>query len=294
MMNCSALEPSFKKPITAKGVIVPIVKYLVLALFSVIFLFPFIIMICYSVLPNNEALTQVLISKKGIINLGTYVSIFTNSLYIRYFLNTMLVSTLASVGTAVSSALCAYGFSKLNFTGKNVAFAVVLGTMMLPAIAIQIPLYTVYSKIGWSNTILPLWVPACFGGGAINIFLMTQFMKGIPNDISNAAKIDGASAFRIFYKILVPLCIPVFLFVLVSAFMASWNDFATPLLFIRKREMYTLALGIYKDYGGAISSSNLPNMSMAAGIVMMVPCMILFFVFQKYLIEGVAVTGLKG
>lgn len=292
MENVNTIK--YKNKISCGKVISYFFKYFFLILLAAVFLLPFFIMVCYSFLPDKDALRQILFSSDGIINIGTYVKILSNSKYLGYLKNTVIVSLVASAGTAISSSLCAYGFAKLKFSGQKTIFAIVLGTMMLPSIAIQIPLYTFYSKIGWTNSLYPLWVPACFGGGATNIFLMTQFMKGIPNDVSNAAKIDGANSFKIFWAIMVPLCIPIFLFVFVNSFMGSWNDFATPLLFVKKASMYTLALGIYKDYGGEINVNNLPNTSMAAGIIMMIPCVILFFIFQKQLIEGVAVSGVKG
>jgi len=277
-----------------KTIPLKILQYIILAVVSVFFLFPIIVMICYSILPDGETYDAVLFSKDGIINIGTYIEILTNTDYLLYLKNSIIVGILCSFGIPVSAALCAYGFSKINFVGKKAVFSIMLATMMIPSIVTQIPLYLVYTKLHLSNTLLPLWLPSWCGGGATNIFLMTQFMKGIPNDLNNAAKIDGAGTFRIFWNMMIPLCLPIFLYVTVMAFMGSWNDFMTPLLYINNKAKYTLSLGIYFDYGKIGMSGTLPNIAMAAGAVMMLPCTVLFFVFQKYLIEGVTLSGLKG
>lgn len=277
----------------AEKIVVTAVKYLLLAAFSIFFIFPFVIMICYSFLTDSESLQQVLISPSRTFYVGAYIRILQNTKYLGYLKNSVITSVLAAIGSALCSSLCAYGFAKLEFKGKNTMFGIVLATMMIPSIVTQIPLFRVYQKLGFMDTLLPLWLPACFGGGATNIFLMTQFMRGIPNDLNNAAKIDGAGSFRIFAVMMIPLCLPIFLYVLVTAFMGTWNDYMTPLMFVTNPAKFTLSLGIMQDYG-KITASSTPNYSMAAGFIMMLPCLVLFFAFQKYLIEGVTVTGLKG
>jgi len=174
-------------------------------------------------------------------------------------------------------------------------FGIVLATMMLPAIAIQIPLYIIFNMFGWIGTLLPLSLPNILGGGAINIFLLRQFMKGIPADLTNAAKIDGASAFRIYAAIVMPLCWPVVGYIMVSTFIGVWNDFMGPLIYLQgNKAAYTLAVGIYYKFMGTLSKSNYPNQQMAVGVLMCLPPAILFFLFQKQLVEGVVMTGLKG
>ena len=142
-----------------------IISYLFLAVLSLFFLFPFIVMVCLSVLPDSEINLQVLISPSGTLNLGTYIRILTpGSDYMRYLMNTLLVALITTVGIPLVSSLCAYGFAKLDFKGKNAMFGIVLSTMMIPAVISIVPLYTIYAKLGWINTLYPMWVPSLFGG----------------------------------------------------------------------------------------------------------------------------------
>jgi multiple sugar transport system permease protein len=227
------------------------------------------------------------------VDLTSYFVVFYSG-FMKYLKNTVIVVMFNVIGIPLVSSICAYGFSKIQFKGRDACFGIVLATLMLPAIVTQIPLYVIFVKLGWNNTLNPLIIPSLFGGGATNIFLMRQFMKGIPNDICNSAKIDGANSFTIYWKIMMPLCIPITVFIMVTTFMGVWNDFMGPLMYINKSEYYTLSVGIYKKYGGDISFSNPPNISMAAGVLMSIPCVIMFFIFQKQLVEGVTITGLKG
>ena len=268
--------------------------YIFLSLLALVFLFPFIVMVCLSILNDSEINQQVLFSPSGTLYLGAYIKILTpGSNYLRYLGNTLEVAVICTVGIPFISALCAYGFSKLEFKGREVVFGIVLSTMMIPAVISIVPLYTIYAKLGWINTLFPMWVPSLFGGGATNIFLMRQFMRGIPNDMIKAAQLDGANSFVIFIRMMLPLCLPILLYVAVMSFMNSWNDFMTPFTYLDNgSENITLALGVYYDYGPA--STELANVAMAAGVIMTLPCAILFFCFQRYLIDGVAVTGMKG
>ena len=250
-------------------------------------------MVCLSVLPDSEINLQVLISPSGTLNLGTYIRILTpGSDYMRYLMNTLQVALITTVGIPLVSSLCAYGFAKLDFKGKNAMFGIVLSTMMIPAVISIVPLYTIYAKLGWINTLYPMWVPSLFGGGATNIFLMRQFMRGIPNDMMKAAQLDGANSFVIYVRLMLPLCLPILLYVAVMSFMNAWNDFMTPFTYLdHGSKSVTLALGVYYDYGPA--STELANVAMASGVIMTLPCAVLFFCFQRYLIDGVAVTGMK-
>lgn len=268
-------------------------SYLVLCVLVLFFLFPLFVMLAISILPDSEVNTQVLFSRQGIINFGTYLSILSGgSRYLMYLKNSLLVGLIVGIGIPLVSSLCAYGFCKLEFKGRDLMFGIVLSTMMIPAVVTIIPLYTIYARLGWVDTLLPMWVPSLFGGGAVNIFLMRQFMRGIPNDLLSAAKLDGANSLVIFVRVMLPLCVPVFLYVGVTSFMGSWNDFMTPYTYLnRSSDSITLALGIYFDYGP--QSTHFANVAMAAGVIMILPCAVLFFVFQRYLMEGVASTGLK-
>lgn len=284
-----------KRRVKRRRFLSQLLTYIVLTVLGVFFLFPFFVMICLSILSNAEVNQQILFTRTGVIYLGAYKSILSaGSNYLRYMANTLIVSVICAVGIPFVSSLCAYGFSKLEFKGRDVMFAIVLGTMMIPSVISIVPLYTIYARLGWLDTLYPLFVPSLFGGGAVNIFLMRQFMLGIPNDLLKSAKLDGANSFVIFIRLVIPLCIPIFLYVSVISFFNAWGDFMGPYTYITiGSEWTTLALGVYWDYGPA-SSSTYANSAMAAGVVMMLPCIILFLIFQNSLIEGVSLTGIKG
>ena len=209
--------------------------------------------------------------------------------------HTLLVVGFNIVAISISASLIAFSFAKLQWIGRNVMFALMLGTMMLPAVVTQLPLYVIYTKMGWIDTLLPFTIPNLFGGGAIYIFLIRQFMRGIPRELENAAKIDGANVWQIFWRIMIPLCMPIITFIMVNTFIGVWNDFMGPLIYLQGNpDQYTLAVGIYYKFMGGLAQENFPNQQMAVGVLMSIPPAILFFIFQKQLIEGVTMSGLKG
>ena len=270
-----------------------IVSYAALGVLTVFFMFPFFAMVTGSLMTDEEALFFPKLIPESFY-LGAYERAI-NEQFWRYFLNTVIVIALNIIGITFSASLVAYGFAKLKFKGREVMFGVVLSTMMLPSIAMQIPLYILYSKMGWIGTWLPMVVPAFFGGGAVNVFLIRQFMKGIPNELSEAMCLDGAGKFRIFYSMIVPLCKPIIIYVMVTCFLGVWNDFMTPLMYLQTEESkYTLSIGLYYQFRAGMSADNYPNVQMAAGVVMILPCIVVFAFFQKSLINGVATFGIKG
>ena len=273
-----------------------IAKHAFLILLAVVLLFPVFVMVSMSFLPDSEINMGVIFSPTRTISFVAYQTILSGgSSYLKYLGNSLMVCSIMAVGIPIMSSLCAFGFSKIDFKGRDVYFGIVLATMMIPAVVTLVPLYVIYDKLGWIDHLYPMWVPSLFGGGATNIFLMRQFMRGIPNELMNAAKLDGANVLVIYFRIMLPLCIPIMLYVAVTSFMGAWNDFMTPYTYINrgKDHLYTLALGVYYDYGNNQYNNALTNYAYAAGVIMTVPCAILFFVFQKYLVEGVAGSGMK-
>jgi ABC-type glycerol-3-phosphate transport system permease component len=194
--------------------------------------------------------------------------------------------------TLISATTAAYAFAKLNWRGRDKWFVVMLASMMIPIQVILIPTYIMYAQIGWLGTRLPLIVPAFFGGGsAFYIFLLRQFFKGIPKELSESAIIDGANHFQIFIKIMLPLCKPAIITVALFTFMGTWNDYFGPLIFLSNPEHWTLALGLrafQQQFGGRF------DLMMAAAILIMLPTLVLFFFTQKSFIEGITFTGIKG
>jgi multiple sugar transport system permease protein len=201
-------------------------------------------------------------------------------------------------GVCVASSLTAYALAKLNFYGKNFVFACIMGMVLLPGTVLSIPLMIIYAKMHWMNTLFPLWVPMWFGGGTMNIFLVRQFMRGIPNSYSEAASLDGANGFQVYLMIIMPLVKPILIYLAVTGFIGNWNDFQGPLMYVRgEPSKWTLSVALYMRFvegDGAGDTNNLPNVQMAVGVLMMVPCVVLFGFFQKEIMEGISSIGVKG
>ncbi len=208
-----------------------------------------------------------------------------------YTWNTVVVTGLSTLGVVFSSSITAFAFARLKFPLRNTLFVIVLGTLMVPAQVTMVPTYILFAHLGWTNSWLPLIVPAWLGGGAFNIFLLRQFFMGIPFDLDEAAKIDGCSTFGIFWRIMLPLCVPALITVAVFSIVYNWNDLLNPLIYIQDSSKFTLALGLNQFQSLAGDKTNL---MMAAATVVLLPILVLFFAGQKYFIQGIATTGLKG
>ena len=213
-----------------------------------------------------------------------------------YTRNTLVIAALTVAGTTLSSAVVAYGFAKIRFKGRGFLFAMMLSTMMIPFPVLMLPLFIVFRFIGdhtpiqMLGTFKPLWLPAWFGS-AFSIFLLRQFFMTIPDDIGEAARIDGCSEWGIFWRIMLPLSRPALSVVALFSFMWAWNNFLGPLLFLQRPEQYTLALGL-QAFQSAQGGTDW-NLLMAASLLVMLPVLILFFLAQKTFIRGIATTGLK-
>lgn len=207
-----------------------------------------------------------------------------------FLLNTLQVSVLSILGTLLASAMVAYGFSRLRFPGRDTLFIALLGTMMLPSAVTMMPKFMIFRSIGWIDSLKPLWVPAFFGA-PYYIFLLRQFFLSIPTELEDAAKIDGCSYFTIFWRVMVPQIKPALAALTIMAFMASWNDFMGPLIYISSPEKETLAYGL-QLFQTAHGSE--PALLMAASTMMILPVLVLFFFTQRYFIQGITLTGIKG
>ena len=233
---------------------------------------------------------------KGAIRYTGYykLSLFGRELRVPMFLvyaaNTLTVAVLGVIGVTMSSALAAYGFARIPWRGRDGVFLLALSTMMVPFAVTMVPLYGVFRALGWIGTLKPLWVPAFFGS-AFNIFLLRQFFRTIPQDLSDAARIDGCSEFGIFWRIMLPLSKPALAVVALFHFMWAWNDFMGPLIYLTKQETYTLSLGLqfYQSQHGGSEWHYL----MAAATLMILPIILLFFFTQRTFIQGISTTGMK-
>lgn len=224
-------------------------------------------------------------------HLNNYVVTWETGNFTRYTLNTLFIALISVFANVISNSFIAYGFAKIDFPGKNILFSILLATMMLPGFVTLIPTYVFYAKLGWLNTYLPLTVPAFFGS-AFNIFLIRQFYSTISDELIEAAKIDGASHYNIWWNIMIPLSKPALATVAIFSFNGAWNDFLGPLLYINDRELYTLQLGL-QVFQGQVATQW--NYLMAGSLIVLLPVIILFFAFQQYFIEGMDITaGTKG
>lgn len=200
-----------------------------------------------------------------------------------YTVNTLTITVLVVIGQVFVNSFIAYGFAKIPFKGRNVLFTIVLSTMMIPGFVTLIPQYVLFSKLGWINTYFPLVIPAFFGS-AFNIFLLRQFYMTIPNEMIEAARMEGASHFLIWRKIGIPLTKPALATVAIFSFNGAWNDFLGPLLYVNNEKLYTLQLGL-QVFKGEMNTQW--NYLMAGSLLVLLPVIILFFFFQKYFIDGI-------
>ncbi len=219
-----------------------------------------------------------------------FVEIFQILPLMSFIRNTIIVTLLGALGTVLSSLLVGYSLARLRWPGRDHVFILLIATMMLPFVVTLIPTFILFKYLGWLDTLFPLFVPSWFGQ-AFYVFLMRQFMVGLPVELEEAARIDGAGSFRILAQVIVPLCGPAIATVAIFAFLAHYNDFMGPLIYLSTNELFTLPLGIFW-YQGRYGTSW--HLVMAVSTVALVPVIILFFVAQRYFIRGIALTGLAG
>lgn len=220
-----------------------------------------------------------------------FITVLTNPnvSFLLFFKNSTIIATLTTLGIVLSSSLVAYPFARMNFRGKDRLFILLLSTMMLPAIITLIPTYVIYKHLQWVNTFYPLILPGFFGD-ALSIFLLRQFFKTIPKEIDEAAMLDGASHWTIFWKIIIPLSKPALSTVVVFAFIASWRDFLGPLIYLNDPEKQTLELGLRTYQNLHFEQWHL---LMAGSVLVMIPILIIFAIGQRYFIKGIVMTGFK-
>jgi ABC-type glycerol-3-phosphate transport system permease component len=208
-----------------------------------------------------------------------------------YFLNSTFITISATIGQLLTASMAAFGFARLRFPGREFLFSILLATLMLPYVVTLVPTFVLFKNLGWLDSFKPLIVPAYFGGGAFFIFLLRQFFRTLPPEIFEQATIDGASNYRIYAQILLPLSKPALSTVAIFGFMAHWNDFLAPLIYINSPEKFTLTLGLRRFM--SLTDVRFQEM-MAMALLMTLPVIIVFFFFQQYFIQGVVMSGLKG
>jgi multiple sugar transport system permease protein len=267
-------------------------SYLVLVAVALIFVIPFFWLIITSLKQLDQIFTNPPVWWPNPVLWTNYPDALTTPAFpfLRLLGNTLFYVSSTTIGTILSSTVVAYGFSRLRFQGRDTLFAITLSTMMLPGIVTLIPTYILFKTLGWVGSYLPLIVPTFFGA-AFNIFLLRQFMITVPNELTDAALVDGATHFDILWRIMVPLIKPALLVIGVMNVMYIWNDFMGPLIYLSDFSKYPLVMGLY-----AFRTQHAIqwNLMMAASLATCFPLIALFFVAQRYFIEGITLTGLKG
>ncbi len=208
----------------------------------------------------------------------------------RYAATSVFLVILNIVGNLFSCSLVAYAFARLRWPGRDLSFGIMLATMMIPPQVTMIPYFLIIKSLGWYNTLTPLWFVSFFGN-AFNIFLLRQFMKGIPRDLEDAAKIDGCNVWQIYWNVILPLIKPTLACIAIFTFMGVWNDFMGPLIYLSDQRLYPLSLGLYAFN---VQAGGNYGMMMAGSLMMTLPVVVIFFFAQKYFIQGVTLTGMKG
>jgi multiple sugar transport system permease protein len=267
--------------------------YVLLVVGAIVFTMPLVIMVLTSFKSFGEINTYPPTFLPNQWVPGNYAEAwnYPNTDFPRWTFNTVLILALTLPGVVLSSSLVGYGFARLKFPGRDLWFALTIASIMLPPQVTLIPLYIVFHQLGWLDTFLPLIVPSWFGGGALNIFLMRQFYLGIPSELDDAALIDGAGKFTIWWRIYVPLSRPVMVTVALLTTLQIWNDFLGPLIYLTKPDNYTLAIGLSRFQGQFVTRS---DYMMAISTLMVLPMVILFIFAQRYIVKGFITSGLKG
>jgi multiple sugar transport system permease protein len=269
-----------------------VVAHTILIGCSILMLYPLLWMLAASVRPQNEIFTSPSILPSEI-SFDAFVRGW-NGVRISFsvfFANSFVIAILAVAGNLITCSLAAYAFARLEFAGRKFWFAMMLMTLMLPYQVVLIPQYILFRQLGWVDTILPLVAPKFLAVDAFFIFLMVQFFRGIPRELDEAAQMDGCSPWRIFWKIMLPLSLPVMTTAAIFTFIWTWDDFFAPLIYLNEMKQYTVMLGLRtfldstgeSDYGGLFAMS----------VLSLVPIFVFFLAFQRLLIEGIATTGMK-
>jgi multiple sugar transport system permease protein len=268
-----------------------IVTLVLLAVIAVVMLLPFTWLVSSSLKLQHQVFQFPPQWIPNPIRFENYTDALTYKPFHIYLKNSLIIIALNEVAILWSASFCAYGFARISFPGRDFWFAIVIGTMMMPYVVLVVPTFVIFSRLGWIDTFLPLVVPQFFGGGAFNIFLLRQFFRTIPEELSDAARIDGASEFGIYWRIMLPLAKPALVTVAIFTFLNSWNDFFGPLIYLNSPENFTVAVGL-ASFRSVLNTRW--ELQMAASTTMILPVVILFFLAQRYFIKGIVMTGLKG
>lgn len=280
-------EPKFEKSFNWKDALLAVL----MVLLAIAFIFPFVWLIMTSLKPPAEVFSSDFFPSRW--TTENYQQVFTQVPMWRWMGNTLIVAILGVISVVISSSLVAYGFARLRFPGRNMLFALVIGTYLLPGSVLLIPTFLIWRELGLVGTLWPLWAGNLFGS-AFYIFMLRQFMLTIPQDLVDAARLDGAGYFRIWWNIMLPLVRPAIVAVAIFEFNAKWNDFMGPLIYLNNPDRYTLALGLQSLKGNFQELGTQWSLLLTASVIFTIPMIIIFFLFQRYFMEGLTHTGIKG
>lgn len=262
-----------------------------LTLFLITFLAPAFWMVSSSLKASTEVFQHPIMWVPETPQWSNYAKVFQTLPFAKFAWNTFVVVTLAVIGTVLSTAVVAYGLARLNFPGRRIIFGLMVATIMLPEIVTLIPRFIMFRTFRWIDTFAPLTVPFWFALTTLYVFLMYQFLRGIPSELDEAATIDGANRWQILWMVVLPLCKPVIATIAVFALIQHYNEFLTPLIYLNRLDNWTLALGVR-----ALNDSNVANWELvfAASTLMLIPVLTLFVIAQRYFVQGIALTGFGG
>lgn len=272
-----------------------ILSHLLLIAGAIWMIFPLLWLVSSSFKPDNEIFSPDFSLIPRNFTLQNFVNgWYANPQYtfLQFFLNSMKLSLGVVAGSIISCSLTAYALARLDLPGNKLIFSIIMLTLMLPGQVTLIPQYLIFSKLNWLSTLLPFIVPAFLATSAFYIYMLIQFIRGIPKELDESAKIDGCSSFRIYYSIILPLSKPALFSVAIFSFLNSWNDFLGQLIYLNEVRTYTVSL-ILRSLVDTTSKSSWGSL-MALTLISMLPCVIVYFSAQKYFVDGIATSGLKG
>ena len=267
------------------------IVFVLLCFGAVIMVFPLIYMIATSFMTKNQILSGTLTILPDPIVIGKYSEVLKKGQFISGIINSIKVAVPVLLIGGFTSSLAAFGFAKLNFRGKGALFMALLATIMIPFAVVMIPQYVMFTKLHWTDSLLPLIIPGCFGNVSM-IFFLRQNLIGIPSDLMEAAKLDGCSYFGCYFRIFLPLMKGALGTQLMLWFMGIWNDYLAPTIFLRSEKNWTLQV-VIRSFNSYYAIQSDYALIMAASVIAMIPTMVLFFVFQRTIIESIAISGIK-
>jgi multiple sugar transport system permease protein len=277
--------------IKTKKIISNTIIYIILTVLGFFFLLPFFWMLSTSLKTDQQLFVFPQVWIPNPIQWSNYAGAVTTIPFFRYMLNTFFVAFMDVLGTVIACPLVAYGLSRIEWKGREILFFLTISVMMIPQEVTMIPQFIMFSKAGLVGTYVPLFIASFFGGRPFMIFLLRQFFVGLPKDLEDAARIDGASEFRIYRSVILPLVVPGILTVGLFRFMNSWNDFLGPLLYLNNESTYTLSIGLQMF---TTQYQTEWAMLMAASLLVALPVIVMYFFVQKRFIQGITFTGIKG